>query len=154
MCHLLIDIKQTKVDQHIEAFRPIFVSLWLLMLQNFITERGIEVESQRQKVKDEIARLKAKIKKGEGRFVNWIEDENDYPELQKKFKDFTNADVKAQRALVERHIKEKNVERNETYMRNSGGSFDLILKFWLKACQIDSTKNILIPSDSLVMKFR
>ena len=95
MCHLLIDIKQTKVDQHIEAFRPIFVSLWLLMLQNFITERGIEVENQRHKVKDEIARLKAKIKTGEGRFLNWVDGENDYPELQKKFKDFTSVDVKA-----------------------------------------------------------
>ena len=125
------------------------------MLQSFIIDRGIEVKSYRRKVKDEIARLKAKIDKGDNhQSANWIEAVNDYPELQKELKQFANADVQALRTLVFRHVQAKNFEIKETYMQNSGGSFDLILKFWLKAAKIDSTNNILIPSDHLVMKFR
>ena len=46
-------------------------------------------------------------------------------------------------------------ERQEVYRTNSGGSFDLILKFWLETTQIEKIdKSILIPKDELVMKFR
>ena len=44
LCYLLVQKKSSKVLKNMTAFRPIFVNLWFVMLQSFITERAIEIK--------------------------------------------------------------------------------------------------------------
>ena len=47
LSYLLAKKKTRKVEKNLTAFRPIFVNLWYAMLQNFITERAIEIKQQK-----------------------------------------------------------------------------------------------------------
>ena len=115
LCALLID-KQTKVTMHIEAFRPIFVYLWILMLQNFITERAIEIDSQKKTVDDEIVKITRRLYNSKNRYLSeWATDDafrKKYAEMCQEYKSkYENADLMTQKAMVTRHIFAKHIER-------------------------------------------
>ena len=59
LCYLLVVKKVSKVLKNMTAFRPIFVQLWYVMLQSFITERAIEIKTQKQETDAEVQRLQA-----------------------------------------------------------------------------------------------
>ena len=52
------------------------------MLQNFITERAIEIENQSEAFKSELARMKSKLRVNYNQFNEWLEGENIYRSLR------------------------------------------------------------------------
>ena len=52
------------------------------MLQNFITERAIEIENQSEAFKSELAKMKSKLRGGYTRFNEWLEEEKIYRTLR------------------------------------------------------------------------
>ena len=81
------------------------------MLQNFITERAIELENQSKAFKDELAKMKAKLRGGWSRFNEWLDEEKIYPslrlEIERKGED---ADAKARDAMVHEAVFSKHHE--------------------------------------------
>lgn len=82
------------------------------MLQNFITERAIEIENQSRAFKNELAKMKSKLRGGRSRFTEWLEEENIYRSLRQKIEEKGDAaDAKAQDAMVHEAVFSEHRER-------------------------------------------
>ena len=150
LCSVLIKNRQLRVQKNLQGYRKIFVNTWFLMLQNYITKRAVEIRDKQEVIDERISFYTRK-----SLAPDWLKDVPNL--LYSKFSKLETCDAKQTEANIKSYVLGEFGEKPRdyvNYLANSGYDFLTLLKFWQEATFIDSSKEILVPSDDLVMKIR